>query len=116
MTTTSGSGTTATYTAGESQQAYFTASPGIIQPGKQGVTLEWNMSGAKVVRIEGLPGTFTASGRHILQADHPLLKNAKPEGQTFTLKAEMPDGSEREAKASVEFVGKFVHDGEGTKQ
>src|SRR5829696_5506024 len=63
VTTTSGSGTTATYTAGESQQAYFTASPGIIQPGKQGVTLEWNMSDAKVVRIEGLPGTFAASGR-----------------------------------------------------
>ena len=116
VTTTSGKGTTATYEVKGGEQASFTTSPSVIQPGAQDVVLEWDFSGAESVQIVGLPGSFTPKGKHILQRNHELLRSAPPEGATFTAKARMKDGSEREATAAVRFIGKFVKDIEGRQQ
>lgn len=110
--TTSGARTTATYQAESVQRFYFKAAPEDAVRGKDTVVLAWDFGGAKLVRIEGLPGTFAGAGRHILQPEHPLLASAPDDGRTFKLKAEMPDGGVKEAEAAV----RFLREDEGKKQ
>lgn len=102
--TTSEAGATATYQVESVRQPYFTATPGEAVRGKDTVVLAWDFGGAQLVRIEGLPGTFAATGRHILQPEHTLLASAPDGGRTFKLQAEMPDGGVKDAEAAVRFV------------
>ena len=89
----------------------FTAEPWVVEPGKQPVELRWDILGAERVRVEGLPGSFAASGRYILEANHALLtRSGSDEGARFTLTAMMADGGTRELKTGVIFASKLLEE------
>lgn len=109
ITTSGGPGLTATYQAEPSEPLVFTTNPQIIAQGQQPVELSWDIPGAEHVRIEGLPGTFSAKGTQKLGKKHALLmRPARPDGNDFFLKATMKDGGQQEMSTTVAFVTKFL--------